>query len=110
MVELLIGTGVTLPITVIIQAELKARLKWEDAFRVLLRGLFPTNILATHSCLGARSDRPPLDNRKVETLKGKRKILWSCLNSFKNRRQPTLLNVNVNNQYSCKILSPVQSF
>ena len=84
--ELISGSGVFLPISVIVQAEMDYRQKWEAAFKTLLLAMFLNNVLATHVCLGKRSQLPRLDAHKVATLKGKYQIslfiVFTCITSY----------------------------
>ena len=71
MVEICPGSKVYIPIHVFTSADLAAKGKWEDAFRLLLKAVFPPEVLATHSCLGQHSKRPGLDPMKLGALKSK---------------------------------------
>ena len=71
MIEISPGSKVYVPIHAFSSADLAAKRKWEDAFRVLLRAVFPREVLGTHSCLGQHSTRPGLDPVKLAALKSK---------------------------------------
>ena len=70
MVELIPGTRVYLPVQAVVCAEVAVKKTWEEGFRMLLRAMFPQDVLATHCCLGKRSSKPPLDSVKLTTLQG----------------------------------------
>ena len=76
MIEIAPGSGVTVPLHVFTSANLAAKQRWEEAFRVLLRAVFPREVLGTHSCLGVHSKRPGLDPIKLGAVKSK---CFTCL-------------------------------
>ena len=71
LVQLSPGSGVFVRVEVFASADMAAKKKWEDAFRVLLRALFTNEHLAAHSCLGQNSKLPGLDPVKLAALKCK---------------------------------------
>lgn len=70
-VELMPGSGVFITRSSMVSMELAVRKSWAAGFRLLVRAIFPQEVLATHSALGLRSEWPALDPLKLSCIKGK---------------------------------------